>query len=92
MIENRKEGLGKVTKVMSGIRDLAQEFGQKVELQGDRLEEVDNQLDEANAFTNQGAKELNTYANTMKGRGIKMAICLGIMVLLLLFLIFLIFR
>lgn len=92
MINNRKDGLSKVTNLMSGIRDLGFQFSEKVDAQGERLEDVGKQLDDANAFTNQGAKELNTYAQTMKGRGIKMAICLFVLVLILLFLIYLIFK
>jgi t-SNARE complex subunit (syntaxin) len=56
MIENRKEGLNKVTNVMAGIRDLAIDTGKEVDMQGNRLEDVNNQLDDANKFTNQGAK------------------------------------
>lgn len=74
MINSRKEGLSKVTNLMAGIRDLGFEFNEKVDLQGARLEEVGKDLDEANANAQKGANELNTYAATMKGRGVKMAI------------------
>jgi t-SNARE complex subunit (syntaxin) len=92
MINNRKEGLTKVSNLMSGIRELGFEFNEKVDAQGERLEDVGKQLDDANAFTNRGAQELNTYAATMKGRGVKMAICLVILLLILSFLIFLILK
>lgn len=92
MIENRKEGLNKVSNVMASIRDLGFEFNQKVDEQGERLEEVGKDLGEANANTNKAAQELNTFAQTIKGRGIQMAICLVILVLILIFLIWLILK
>ena len=77
---------------MSGIRDLGFEFNQEVDKQGDLLINAAEDLETANINTNQGAKELNKYAERMKGKGFKMIICLGILVLVLLFLIYLIFK
>lgn len=92
MINNRKEGLDKVSNLMSGIKDLGFEFNEKVDMQGEMLENVGQQLDDANANVHQGANELNKYAETMKGRGIKMMICLVILVFILLILIYFIFK
>ena len=92
MIHNRSEGISKVSNHMAGIRELGFEFNEKVDAQGERLEDVGKQVDDANAFTNRGAQELNTYAATMKGRGVKMAICLVILLFILFILIFLIFK
>lgn len=92
MIAQRKEGLNKVTNVMSGIRDLGIEFNLKVDEQGARLEDVGNQLDDANVNTKKGADELNQFAEKMKGQGIKTLICLAVLIMFLLVMIYLIFR
>lgn len=92
MIQSRKEGINQVSNVMNGIRELGIEFNQEVDDQGDKLVHVAQDLEDANANTRKGANELSKYAETMKGKGFKMAICLGILVLVLLFLIYLIFK
>ena len=90
MIEHRKQGLSSVTNLMTGIRDLGFEFNAEVDTQGVRLEDVGKNIEEANQNTNKGAQELNTFAHTMKGKGIQLLICLGVLILILLFLIYLI--
>ena len=77
---------------MSGIRDLGIEFNLKVDEQGARLEDVGNQLDDANVNTKKGADELNQFAEKMKGQGIKTLICLAVLIMFLLVMIYLIFR
>lgn len=90
MIEHRKQGLNSVTSLMTGVRDLGFEFNKEVETQGARLEEVGNNLDDVNQNTQKGAQELNTFAQSMRGKGIRLLICLGVLILILLFLIYLI--
>ena len=90
MIEHRKAGLNSVTNLMTGVRDLGFEFNKEVENQGARLEEVGNNVDDYNQNTHKGTQELNTFAQTMRGKGIQLLICLGVLVLILLFLIYLI--
>jgi t-SNARE complex subunit (syntaxin) len=77
---------------MASIRDLGFEFNVKVEEQGERLEEVGKDLGEANVNTNRATQELNQYAQSLKGQGIKMAVCLVILLLVLAFLIWLIVK
>ena len=91
MIEHRKDGLNKVTNLMSGIRDLGFEFNEKVEMQGEVLAQVDNNLEEVNENTKKGSQELSKFAQAMKGKGMYVVIFLIVLVLFLFFLLFLIF-
>lgn len=90
MIEHRKEGLNSVTNLMTGIRELGFQFNETVENQGEKLEEVGKQLEDANANTNKGAQELGIFAQTLKGRGIQLFICMLILLGILGFLVYLI--
>mmetsp|Transcript_1061 Transcript_1061/g.1055 ORF Transcript_1061/g.1055 Transcript_1061/m.1055 type:complete len:141 (+) Transcript_1061:458-880(+) len=92
MIQNRREGISKVSNVMSGIRELGIEFNKEVDLQGDKLANVVQDMEDANANTKKGVGELNKYADTMKGKGTKMIICLVVLILVLMFLLYLIFK
>lgn len=92
MIQNRREGIAKVSSVMSGIKELGIEFNKEVDLQGDKLANVVQDMEDVNANTKKGVGELNKYADTMKGKGTKMIICLAILILVLMFLIYLIFK
>ena len=74
MIDHRKQGLDKVTNLMSGIRDLGFQFNEKVEMQGEVLEQIDNNMEEVNENTKKGSDELTKLAQTMKGRGLQIFI------------------
>jgi len=91
MIEHRRDGLSQVSNVMSGLKDLGVEFNAEVEKQGDLLINVGQELEDANINTRKGVNELNQYAEKIKGKGTKMLFCLGVLILILLFLIYLIF-
>ena len=76
---------------MSGIRDLGFQFNEKVEMQGEVLEQIDNNMEEVNENTKKGSDELTKLAQTMKGRGLQIFIWLIVLLLILAFLLYLIF-
>lgn len=74
MIEHRKQGLDKVTNLMSGIRDLGFEFNEKVVMQGEVLDQIDNNMEDINQNTKKGNEELSKLALAMKGKELQVAI------------------
>mmetsp|Transcript_6213 Transcript_6213/g.5336 ORF Transcript_6213/g.5336 Transcript_6213/m.5336 type:complete len:118 (+) Transcript_6213:564-917(+) len=92
LIDHRKEGLSKVTNVMAGLRDLGVEFNEEVNMQGDKLVIASGDLENANVNTQKATEEIKKFSDRLKGKGIKMIFCLGILVLILIFLIYMIFK
>lgn len=91
LIHQRKDGIEKMANVMTGIKELGFKFNEEVNVQGDKLVEVDNNLENANENTKKGAQELSKFAEALKGKGVRTLICLGVLILVLLFLVYMIF-
>mmetsp|Transcript_13838 Transcript_13838/g.13788 ORF Transcript_13838/g.13788 Transcript_13838/m.13788 type:complete len:115 (-) Transcript_13838:145-489(-) len=69
VIDERQAQIDKIGNIMNGIRDISQDFNMEVEAQGEKLANVDNNMENVAGNTKEATKQLQQADKRSKSTG-----------------------
>jgi t-SNARE complex subunit (syntaxin) len=69
IIQDRQKDINQIANIMNSVKDIATDFNIEVDLQGTKLEDIDNNMDNVHLNTKEATKQLNEANDRSKKNG-----------------------
>jgi t-SNARE complex subunit (syntaxin) len=69
IIQDRQKDIDQISNIMNSVKDIATDFNIEVDLQGTKLEDIDNNMDNVHLNTKEATKQLNEANDRSKKNG-----------------------
>ena len=69
IIQDRQKDIDQIANIMNSVKDIATDFNIEVDLQGTKLEDIDNNMDNVHLNTKEATQQLNEANDRSKKNG-----------------------
>jgi t-SNARE complex subunit (syntaxin) len=69
IIQDRQKDIDQIANIMNSVKDIATDFNIEIDLQGTKLEDIDNNMDNVHLNTKEATQQLNEANERSKKNG-----------------------